>query len=614
MYDLRYWQDKLAYAESKYDATRQHMDEREEIRLGTHKIKNSKGGYAKESTNVRKLVFELIESQVDSTIPQPKVTAKRENATRQAQRLEHKLRNELDRLPFETINDEQERICPTQGGSLFLIEWDSTQHTHTTSGELVVTSLHPKQVIPQPEMFEIQRMDYIFILLSRSKDYIRRRYDIDVDAEKAADTHNIDINVAEIKGNEAKDDSEQVTQVMCYYRNDDGGIGLISWVNDTVLEDLDDYQTRRIRMCDNCGVSVGGDEVCPICGGKTSMHSRDTEVLHEPVMLSSGEVLPAGTEVPYYKPNVYPIVLRKNVSIAGSFLGNSDVDMIADQQTAVAKFGGKIEEKLLKGGSYVTLPKNVKVRRTDEELKVVELGSAADKAMIDVLNVQPNVTNDLNALELNYQWAKSTLGITDSFQGKRDSTATSGKAKEFSAAQSAGRLESKRVMKKAAYAELFEIMAKFLIAFADEPRGITAEDNQGNSLYETFSKYDYLERDAAGELYYDAEYLFSTDNAAALAANREAMWQETRLNFTSGAFGDPKDPKTMLMFWQIMDGLSYPLAGRVKKQLEDKIRAEEEAARMQQAAQMPIQMGMPTQMGASTMSAMPQGAAAINML
>lgn len=628
MHSLRYWQEKLAYAESKYDAARQHMDEREEIRLGTKQIKKANGGYAKPSTNVRKLVFELIESQVDSTIPQPKVTAKRMEATKQAQRLEHKLRNELDRLPFEMMNDEQERICPTQGGSLFLVEWDSTQHTHTTNGELVVTSLHPKQVIPQPEVYEIQKMDYIFVLMSRSKEYIRRRYNVSVEDEETADEHNIDINVAEIKGNEGKDDQEQVTQVMCYYRNDDGGIGLISWVNDTILEDLEDYQARQVRSCENCGITVSEDDTCPVCGGKTSVRARETETLLEEVPLSSGIFLPAGTEVPYYKPNVYPIVLRKNVSIAGSFLGNSDVDMVADQQIAAAKFGGKVEEKLLKGGSYVTLPKKVRIRRTDEELKVVELDNPADKAMIDVLNIQPNVTNDLNALELNYQWARSTLGITDSFQGKRDSTATSGKAKEFAAAQSAGRLESKRVMKKAAYAELFEVMAKFLIAFADEPRLVRAEDEQGNGLYESFSKYDYLEMDAAGELYYDVDFLFSTDNAASLAANREAMWQETRMNFSSGAFGDPAHPETQLMFWQIMDGLSYPLAGRIKKQLEDKIRQAQEAQKAQmqqqrqmqqmqeaQAAQMQIQqqLGQLNQPINTVQAAIPQGAAGGNI-
>ena len=38
-------------------------------------------------------------------------------------------------------------------------------------------------------------------------------------------------------------------QYVAYYRNQDGGIGRFSWVNDTMLEDLEDYQARRLRRC-----------------------------------------------------------------------------------------------------------------------------------------------------------------------------------------------------------------------------------------------------------------------------------------------------------------------------------------------------------------------------
>ena len=39
--------------------------------------------------------------------------------------IEHFLRNELDRLPFETMNDMAERTVPIQGGVGFLVEWDN---------------------------------------------------------------------------------------------------------------------------------------------------------------------------------------------------------------------------------------------------------------------------------------------------------------------------------------------------------------------------------------------------------------------------------------------------------------------------------------------------------
>lgn len=78
-----------------------------------------------------------------------------------------------------------------------------------------------------------------------------------------------------------------------------------------------------------------------------------------------------------------------------------------------------------------------------------------------------------------YEEARQVIGITDSFQGRKDTTATSGTAKEFSAAQAAGRLESKRVMKDAAYAALFEAMFKFKLAYADEPRPVVSHDIEG---------------------------------------------------------------------------------------------------------------------------------------
>jgi hypothetical protein len=66
------------------------------------------------------------------------------------------------------------------------------------------------------------------------------------------------------------------------------------------------------------------------------------------------------------------------------------------------------------------------------------------------------------------------------------------------------------------------------------------------------------------------------------------MWQETRMNFRDGTFGNPQEPKTQRLFWQIMESLSYPSAGIIKKQIEEQISRAEQMQQMQ-AAQM--QMG-----------------------
>ena len=69
-----------------------------------------------------------------------------------------------------------------------------------------------------------------------------------------------------------------------------------------------------------------------------------------------------------------------------------------------------------------------------------------------------------------YDSAKASSGVTDSYQGKYDASATSGKAKEFAAMQTAGRIESLRIMKAAAFSGLYELVLKYLLAFSDESR------------------------------------------------------------------------------------------------------------------------------------------------
>ena len=178
--------------------------------------------------------------------------------------------------------------------------------------------------------------------------------------------------------------------------------------------------------------------------------------------------------------------------------------------------------------------------------------------MIEAKSLQPNVGNDMALLDKTYDIARQTIGITDSFQGRRDTTAVSGKAKEFAASQTAGRLESKRAMKNFAFSQLFEVMFQFILAYADEPRFYNYQDDKGDLQYRMFDKRIFIDKDNAGNYYYDDEFIFACDESAVLSTNRRAMWEETRLNFTSGAYGNPQDIQTIAMFWQMMDTLHYP--------------------------------------------------------
>lgn len=590
--NLALWQARLQRNESAYTHRLAAMDEREQIYKGSRKIdKRVIGDYTDEAAHVRNLTAEIIEAQVNSSIPQPKVTAMRQEDEHKAKLIEDMLRNELNRLPMEQLNDQQERTVPIQGGGMFLVEWDNTQRSHTTVGELVVSLLHPKQVIPQDGVYtSIEDMDYIILKMPQTKEYIKRRYGVDVKTETEQEP--------DVKSEANQNPADgMVTQYIAYYRNSKGGIGLYSWVCDTELEDIDDYQARRVKRCKQCGEAkpIEGD-VCPKCGAKEwTSEMQEYETLNQPVVQSDGNVIMPyyvmadgsmiPTMIPYYKPDIYPIVLQKNVSIFGEFLGDSDVDKIKDQQNTANRIETKIVEKLVKSGSYLVLPDEAVIRADAEDMKVIRPGSAASAQLISVKDMEGNITQDLTYLAQVYEEARQIIGITDSFQGRKDTTATSGVAKEFSAAQAAGRLESKRVMKDAAYAQLFEAMFKFKLAYADEPRPVTSRDLQGNTVYEEFNRYDFLEQDVTGEWYWNDQFLFSCDTSTPLANNREAMWQETRENLQTGAFGDPTDVRTLILFWTKMELLHYPGAADTKAFLEQRLQEQ-----MQQEMMMQQQM------------------------
>ena len=606
------WQARLDYAKRSYDPLRQKMDRRQAYYTGDHSIPAASGASkAKDATNVRNIVYELIESQVDSTVPQPRVTAIHPEDRELARKIEALLLNQIRLLNFKELNDLQERTVPIQGGDYWQVEWDPNAGFHCTLGDLSVCERHPKQVIPQPGVYDVEKMEYIFVLVSQSREYLERRYGVKIEEESESDVSARTADGEYVEG--------LVTQNIVYFRNREGGIGLFSWVGDQTLEDLEDYQARRGEGCCECGTRRTA-EICPVCGSKKFRQAPlEAQELERDITLADGTLVPAlepgepepvknpdgsiqtdlltgepiwqegppvRTTIPYYKPNAFPLVLRRNVRLFGQLLGSSDVDVIEDQQIAVSKFGTKIEEKLLKGGSYVTLPEGVNVETTDRELKVLRMRNPADKSMIGVVNVQVDTSRDQNMLETNYAWAKSTLGITDAFQGKYDASATSGTAKQFSANQSAGRLQSKREMKNQSYAKLYKLMFQFMLAYADEPYPLTYQQPDGQQQFTHFDRYDFLKRDAAGEFYWCDEFIFEVDPASNLASNRETLWSMIDVKYQAGAFGPINELQSQYRLWTLLAETGYPHAEAMKASIKQEI-DEQKAAALQAAGAQP---------------------------
>ena len=268
-------------------------------------------------------------------------------------------------------------------------------------------------------------------------------------------------------------------------------------------------------------------------------------------------------------------------------MGDSDCDIIADFQIATNKLLSKVNKKAISSGSILTVPSDLNYNPSDEDVKPLKIDNIQQMQMIKALSLTYDVSADLNTVERYYQMAKSCLGISDTYQGKADNTATSGAAKSLQIAQAAGRQKSKRVMKNACYADIYEMMFKFMLAYADEPRTYTSTDHNGKPVEKVFNRYDFLVQDEYGNWYYDDEYLFSVDEAGANYNDRNFILEDVRQDFGMGAFGNAQEPETLLLYWKEKEVLNYPNAKRMVSHWEEKIaEAKQQQAMMQQAQQM----------------------------
>ena len=606
------WQEKLSSAENYYSVELEKMDERHDIYDGKRDMKRLSKKNTEENTtcrNVQNVVYELIETEVSTAIPMPKVIAMSPSDAPKAKLIEDMLRQKISLLPINEINDISERTGYIQGGTLYHIEWDNAGGFG--QGDIVLSYVHPKQIIPQHGVTsDISDMDYFFLKIPSTKKSIEAKFDVKLSDETEESP--------EIRGKDSdvSHSTEMVTQIICYYKNGKGGIGKFSWAGDTVLEDLEDYQARRALRCKKCNapkainvmpiapltetgeMAVSGEpfmpeersneDVCAYCGSTDwDYFESDYEEIYEDIVTSAGDVIPGmnyqdievdgttitvsePTRIPSYKPDCYPIILQKNIPLFGHLLGVSDIDVIADNQEALNRLNDSLLEKCLNAGTVVTLPPNSKITTKPGGITEVRLSKIEDKEFFGVYPLLGNIAPELNMINAVYEQPRRTLGITDSYQGRADTTAKSGKAKQIAASQSAGRLESKRIAKNAAYKKIYEAIFKFMLAYLDEPIPVLSRDILGEEHSDKFSRWDFLSKDASGEYFWNDRFIFDIDSSEPLAANREAMWQETRQNFQSGTYGDPAQPETLIMFWAKMERLMYPGASETLRYLREK--------------------------------------------
>lgn len=587
---------------------------------------------------------ELIESQIDSNVPMPKVESNSISPKKKerASRIEALLRSEKVRLKLSEFNDLDERLCKAMGLDFLLIEWNNLLSTHTTVGAVSVKQILPSQLIPQTGVYEIEEMDYIFLTFEDTKERLKERYGKSVIDESTDPQSETDSNATDL-----------VTQVICFYKNSMRGVGCFSWAGDTILIDDDRYNARGKQKCIRCEkIRATGEKTCTCGSSEWEKNTLEYEELTEDI--DTGQVdeqgvpiiIPAtedakdeygeplmeeyeeqaidqytgepmyeqvfdeqmnfvgekpltnllernvmtATKIPYYVPREFPVAVRKNISIANCLRGDSDCETIWELQDSTNKLLTKAEKRGINSGTIIAKVKEIKYNPSNEEFAVLDVDTMANMNGIKPINIQFDASQVENQAMSNYMKAKSLLGITESSQGKPDTTAMSGVAKQQQIARAEGRQLSKRVMKDMFYAKVFETIFHYYLAYSDGKIVYKTTDEYGETVEKEFDRYFFLDQDEYGNWHYDDDYIFSVDPTGAMFSDKQFQLEDMRSDLGLGMYGDPQDPNTKLIYWKNKAAMNYPNAKTMIAYWQKKVDEIEEQKRMQLEQQMQGQL------------------------
>jgi len=519
-----------------HDRLNRHMEQY----LGSDEI----DGSTEKASVVRNITYEVIESEINADIPVPKVdtscySSKRDQNARAVERLSSALRS---RLPFEELNDRDERYTYIYGGSVFYVEWDNTQTDSAGEGSVRVHLLSPLDFIPQPSIESIEDMEYCFLHFTTTRGELISKY--------AVKEEDVALAECEYLSDTSDPMGDAVAVIVCFYKDENGRIGKFVFSGDLALLDIPNYYKRKAAFCKTCGQEV------TLCRCE-SPNFDYLDVESETVLLKSGETL----SIPYYVPNCFPIVVRKNTISDMTLYGGSDCERIRPQQQAINKVESRILQKLLRSGVTPIMPEGASITLSNAIFgQIIKTRPGENIDHYGKIDTTPDISQDILEADRLYDQAKRVLGISDALQGLDAATSESGYARQLKISRASSRLETKKRMKHLAYCKLYEIIFKHYLAFADEPRRFAFRDTFGRIHFSEFNRYDFIEQDKGGNYYYDDSYLFTVDNNVNTQYEIETLWEINLQNLERGTLGDREDPMTLMRYWQLQDKAHFPHA------------------------------------------------------
>lgn len=560
------WHQKYLIAKNEYENSRcntKNVTKWRNAYMGEFNKLDSKGNETEERMKaIRKMVFELVENKVNPRIPAPKMTPRYYSDIEPVNATEALIKLEMNRMLSEDTHDESEHSCLIDSTSWFKVSWDPFDNTHERSGMPIVESCPVDTVFPQPGISNYKKLEYIFerksITVAQALDLYGRK-------------------VVSLQSNDL------IPIVECYYLNEDRHVGKFVWVEETLVVLANDLEwgMRRRRECTDCHRILPIDSICPVCGSTNIKYVGVKEqILTEPLdlvtnpyrtgdsidedtdetMVDENKQIPAGTKIPFYLIRQLPYVPKRHIKVPKEIYGISEVQIHLESQDLANKLLNKAESKSSKSKTYVTKLKDTRIDDSDD-ISYIEVESAQEGQSIQVKQVQADIQQEMIMSDYLYNGTKSTAGVSDTDQGKADPSARSGKAKQIQLMASQQRQAAPQLQRSIAYAGVYELIFKYLLAFCDEERSFVSLLPDGSSREEVWSKYMFLDQDKDGNFYYRDDFAWSIDSASEITEDRASMWQLIDNDFLNGTMGSEVDPyRALKMYWTMKDQAGYPTA------------------------------------------------------
>jgi hypothetical protein len=555
--------------DAQYNSTRQVGSD---IRRGQYISDRDRDQRSEDARQVVNLTFQLIESQIDISVPKPNVEPceydydQDEQEQERNRMIEGMLTYMSSQPTMDKLVSENERIAKKNGMCIYKVCYNPRYKSHKFVGLIETKNPHPCNIIPQPGVFRIEDMDYLFHIENRSLDYICRKYGEEwrekLDGEGTEFANIDDLSAPKIQTSDNK--NNELSIVEAWYKDKDGDICVITWINDEIIRDVPKFFYKR----DEQGKLIEFDEI---------------EIEQPPVDDGMGNLIPQPPQmvkVPVHVPKRFPFVIQYNVPKEKSYYGKADPDIIYDQQEAIKKVLSSHEQKLIKGQSKIFVRKgeNLTTKINDAELQIIEVEDP--NTSVKVVDMKTPDQSLLQYYQVIQQAAKDALGVTEASQGRIDTGAEGGKADlsgralEILAANTAGRLSVKAFEKNIAFTELYQLYYDFILAFYDDKRPYKVEGEDGKPLYGYFDKAKLIKQDDAGDWYYpEYDIQISVD---------EGLPKDKR--FIMEAANGSGNRMDNIEYWQVMEAIGFPNASAILKREQEKEQMQQQAA--QQAQQM----------------------------